>query len=186
MKTTRNKTAGGGRSTSPAASKLPTRKAIRRTRPTHKRIYLPALGNTRELGPMRRTHTKPPSKNKRMIHSARIEASENPPELGADSYQASACSQTQPRLTSLNPAKVMELIHELSDLRTELAPQVPTSIPTGQRHFVTPEPLWDVSIEVRDDGRVLMIRHPGIGWLGFILPQADCDRLAKKLTGKLK
>ena len=96
-----------------------------------------------------------------------------------------AYSQTQPRLTSLNPTKVMELIHELSDLREALAPQVSTSIPAGQRHFATPEPLWEISAEVREDGRVLLIRHPGLGWLGFIIPHNDCERLAEKLTGDL-
>jgi hypothetical protein len=93
-----------------------------------------------------------------------------------------AYSQTQPRLTSLNPTKVMELIHELSDLRVALAPQVATSMPAGQRLFVTPEPIWEVSGEVRADGKVLLIRHPGLGWLGFIIPHDDCERLAEKLT----
>jgi hypothetical protein len=47
---------------------------------------------------------------------------------------------------------------------------------------VTPEPIWEVSDEVRKDGKVLLIRHPGLGWLGFIIPLDDCKRLAKKLT----
>jgi hypothetical protein len=93
--------------------------------------------------------------------------------------------KTQPRLTSLNPGKVMELIRELSDLREALAPQVSTTIPAGQRHLVTPEPLWEISAEAREDGKVLLIRHPGLGWLGFIIPHKDCERLAEKLTGDL-
>lgn len=112
----------------------------------------------------------------------------NPPATNknrCESNQANAYSQIQPRMTSLDPTKVTELIHELSDLRETLAPQVPNSIPAGKRLFVTPEPLWEISGEARDDGKVLLIRHPGIGWLGFIIPHDDCKRLAKKLTGKL-
>jgi hypothetical protein len=101
----------------------------------------------------------------------------------SESSQASAGSQRRSRFTSLNPAKIEQLIGDLSDLRMLLAPDVSPSILRDQRLFVTPEPIWDVSAEVRADGRVLLFRHPGIGWLGFILPQADCDRLAKKLTG---
>lgn len=114
----------------------------------------------------------------------------NPPALGsprelvAQSYQESGNGQTCARLTSLNPAKVEEIIQELSDLREELAPQVAASIPAGKRMFCTPEPIWDVSGENRADGKALLIRHPGLGWIGFLIPHDDCKRLAKKLTGK--
>jgi hypothetical protein len=164
MKTMQNKTERGGRSTlrTPSNYGKHSRKPEQQAMPQLRR--------------------KPPSKNKLIA----LSAPGNPRETHADTYQASACSQTQPRLTSLNPIKVTELIQDLSDLRETLAPQVATSVAAGQRLFVTPEPLWEVSAEVREDGRVLLIRHPGLGWLGFILPQADCDRLAEKLTGELR
>ena len=178
MKTMRNRNSGGGRSISPIPSNYG--KAGYKTAQQSKR----------------RPQSKSSPKNKRSNRPA----PGNPRETGADSYQASARSQRrtsfgkgkasfgksptpqiQPRLTSLNPAKVADLIHELSDLRETLAPQVPTSIPAGQRHFVTPEPLWEISAEVREDGKVLLIRHPGLGWLGFIIPHDDCERLAGDL-----
>jgi hypothetical protein len=105
---------------------------------------------------------------------------------GAESNQAIADGQTWARQTPLDPAKVEEMIQQLSDLRETLAPQVAAAIQPGQRMFVTPEPIWDVSGEIRDDGKVLLIRHPGIGWIGFIVPHDDCRRLAKKLTGNAK
>jgi hypothetical protein len=117
------------------------------------------------------------STNKETAHSL-----EKPGELVARPYQESDNGQSWARLTFLNPAKVEEMIQELSDLREALAPQVSTTIAAGQRMFVTPEPIWKVSDEVREDGKVLLIRHPGIGWLGFIIPHDDCKRLAKKLT----
>jgi hypothetical protein len=83
------------------------------------------------------------------------------------------------------PARIEEIIQELSDFRETLAPEVESYLPNGKRLFVTPEPVWEVSDEVREDGKVLLIRHPGLGWLGFIIPHDDCKRLAKKLTGKL-
>lgn len=160
MKTTRNKTASGGRSTLPVANRLPTRKPQGRKPPISR---------------------KSPSQNQRI----NLPALGNPRELVAQSYQETGSGETLARFTSLNPAKLEEMIQELSDLREALAPQVSSSIPAGKRLFVTPEPSWEISGEARDDGKVLLIRHPGIGWLGFIIPHDDCKRLAKKLTGKL-
>ena len=107
------------------------------------------------------------------------------PVTRGESNQACTCSQTQPRMTSLNPVKMTDLIQDLSDLRETLAPQVPATITAGQRLFATPEPLWEISAEVRADGKVLLVRHPGLGWLGFIIPHDDCERLAGELTGEL-
>jgi hypothetical protein len=137
-------------------------------------------------------HKTPPRSKSRASTAAQSQSrqiigpSGNPGETGIDFYQLGASSQTCARLTSLDPAKIEQMIQDLSDLREELAPQVPSSVPPGKRLFVTPEPIWKVSAEVREDGRVLLIRHPGLGWLGFIIPQADCDRLAEKLTGVLR
>jgi hypothetical protein len=155
----KNKSAPGRQSTSrkPSNSEKYCRKASRRTKS--------------------QTRGKFRSTNKETTHSL-----ENPGELVAQPYQESDNGQSWARLTSLNPAKVEEMIRELADLREALAPQVTTTIVPGQRLFVTPEPLWKVSDEVREDGKVLLIRHPGIGWLGFIIPHDDCKRLAKKLT----
>lgn len=91
-------------------------------------------------------------------------------------------SQTFARLTSLDPGNLEKPIEDLSDLRASLTPEVASTIPTGKRLFVTPEPNWDISAEKRKDGKVLLFRHPGIGWLGFIIPHKECERLAKKLT----
>jgi len=163
MKTTRNKTAGGARSTS--------RKPTNSGKDGHK---TPPRSKSR-------ASTKAQLKNRPTIP----QSLGNLGELVAQSYQESGTGQTWARHTSLNPAKVEEMIQELSDLREVLAPQVPDSIPAGKRMFCTPEPLWKISDEVRDDGKALAIRHPGIGWIGFIIPHDDCRRLAKKLTGKL-
>jgi hypothetical protein len=128
------------------------------------------------------TMTSMPTKTKNHLSKRRLPKGQI--KRGAESNQAIADGQTSARFTSLNPAQLEAMIQELSDLREALAPQVPASIAGGQRMFVTPEPIWDVSGEIRDDGKVLLLRHPGIGWLGFIIPHDDCRRLAKKLTGK--
>jgi hypothetical protein len=156
MKTTRSKTAGGVRSTSSA--------------PNNSGKHSRKAG----LQTKRRTRPRGQSKNKGI----------NQP--SGHSVETDDASLAHQRPISDRAAKIEEIIQDLSDLREAFAPQVPTSIPAGKRLFVTPEPIWKISAEVRADGRVLLIRHPGMGWLGFIIPHNECERLAKKLTGDLE
>jgi hypothetical protein len=154
----KNKTQRGQRST----SKAPTNSEMR-------------------LCKIERLSTRP---TRRKFPLSRSPASKTSSELVAQSYQETGIGQTLARLTSLNPAKLEEMIQDLSDLRETLAPQVAATIPAGKRFSVTPEPIWEISGEARPDGRVLMIQHPGIGWLGFLIPHDDCKRLARKLTAR--
>jgi hypothetical protein len=138
-------------------------------------------------------HKNPPRSKLRASTRAQLKnkptiprSSENPGIISAESNHAiAAAGQTRALFTSLDPSKVEEMIQDLSDLRVALAPQVRDTIPNGKFLDAIPGPLWKISGEDREDGKVLVIRHPGIGWLGFIIPHLDCKLLAEKLTNEI-
>ena len=80
---------------------------------------------------------------------------------------------------NLSADETERLIDELAKFRRKMKPEVPRQIPNGQRDGMPVDPIWLVQQFV--DQRVLGIRHPGIGWLLFLLPEAE----AKKLGGAL-
>ena len=86
----------------------------------------------------------------------------------------------------LSALKIDDLIQQLADLRETLAPQIPMSPTPLAKFMALPVPEWHVSQELREDGRSLFIRHPGLGWLAFLIPHQDCARLAKHLTRPIK
>jgi hypothetical protein len=163
VKTICNKTTAGGRSIS--------QKPSNSGKPGHKNPPRSKL----------RSSTTVHLKNRPTISRS----SENPGIISTESNQAIAAGRTWARFSSLNSSKVEEMIQDLSDLRAALAPQVPDTIPNGTYLAATPGPLWKISEEVREEGKVLVIRHPGIGWLGFIIPHLDCKLLAEKLTNEI-
>ena len=72
------------------------------------------------------------------------------------------------------------LIHHLAANRAGLIDQVPRELDPGTRLNPIVDPVWRAQPD--DDGGVLLaIRHPGLGWLSFVLPQAECKNMAKYL-----
>jgi hypothetical protein len=68
--------------------------------------------------------------------------------------------------------------------RRMITPAVPNEFPEGGRYEVIRDPAWRVGLDV-DGQAVLRIRHPGLGWLNFIIPRDgarnECANLAKAL-----
>ncbi|MFM9926886.1 hypothetical protein VLK31_28135 [Variovorax sp. H27-G14] len=75
---------------------------------------------------------------------------------------------------AISPAESVDrLIRVLAETRKSLEPTVPKALPLiikqpPQVH----SPAWQWSMEA-DGSLVLNLRHPGLGWLGFRLPDAE-------------
>ena len=77
-------------------------------------------------------------------------------------------------LTALSAAQLDDLITAAAKRRAELAPAHDLQPPPQCEAIVTP--AWHTT--PMPDGVLFMLRHPGLGWLGFALPHAHRVHLA--------
>src|SRR5438105_3376884 len=80
---------------------------------------------------------------------------------------------------NLSADETERLIGELAKLRRNMKPEVSRQIPDGQRDGMPEDPIWMVQKFVEQ--KVLGLRHPGIGWLLFLLPDAEAKKLGHAL-----
>jgi hypothetical protein len=85
----------------------------------------------------------------------------------------------------LNAEGVERLIMHLAGLRARLNPEVPRFLPAQAPAGGSPDPMSMVYDRADLSGKVLAIRHDGLGWLSFIYGAATASRLAGRLTARL-
>jgi hypothetical protein len=73
------------------------------------------------------------------------------------------------------------LIAKLAAARAGLAEPVPDTLDPEAQLEVTEYPSWWV-FDPDAKGRTLALRHPGLGWLGFLLGQDDATEIAGWLS----
>lgn len=76
-------------------------------------------------------------------------------------------------------------IHLLAAIREGMNDPIPQTLDPNPRLPVVRQPNWLV-FEPTAQGRVLALRHPGFGWMAFLLPEAHAIGLAKLLLPSLK
>jgi hypothetical protein len=79
---------------------------------------------------------------------------------------------------TFDAAELENLIHNLATVRAQMLETVPPDLDVGSRLSVVEHPAWKVPAKgtVQTGKAVLALRHPGMGWLGFLL---EADRLSK-------
>ena len=73
----------------------------------------------------------------------------------------------------------------LADLRSRLSEPVPAALDPGSRLVVQVDPAWRTrppAAGAERDGILLVLRHRGLGWLGFLLPRAKAAALGRSLV----
>ncbi len=77
---------------------------------------------------------------------------------------------------------VDELIRVLAEIRAEMSPAVSEEPPPP--HEVEPlhDPRYATQLHPFSGGTVLEFRHPALGWLEFVLPSLERDRIARSLA----
>jgi hypothetical protein len=76
-------------------------------------------------------------------------------------------------ISKLSAAELDELIAKAAERRASLRQQ-PTERPVGQIQVII-NPGWYT--EQNEGGSLFQIFHPGFGWLNFVLPPTDRNRL---------
>jgi hypothetical protein len=84
---------------------------------------------------------------------------------------------------TLDAAQLERLIHRLAECRANLADEVPREyVRLEQSAGIVIDPTWSVLAEADESNKVLALRHPGLGWLPFILPVHQQTTIAKVLS----
>jgi hypothetical protein len=81
---------------------------------------------------------------------------------------------------NLSAEEVERLIRELAKFRKTMVPEVPRKPADGTYEDSEVDPILGVQPVV--DHKALMVRHPGIGWLLFLLPENEAQKLGQHLV----
>jgi hypothetical protein len=80
------------------------------------------------------------------------------------------------------PEQLSDHISELAALRAQLLPLVRMDPPKAEgMPNVANDPPWLAAYDEMNDRTALLVRHPGIGWIGYSLSMASSVRLSDRL-----
>ncbi|RQV01080.1 hypothetical protein [Burkholderia cenocepacia] len=82
----------------------------------------------------------------------------------------------------LQAETIEKLIATLSSMREAMHPPVPMDPPIGAQVQAQLDPRFWTELNHMVSASMLMLRHPGFGWLAFVLPPTS----AEQLTGYLQ
>jgi hypothetical protein len=85
----------------------------------------------------------------------------------------------------LDPSTAEQHIHDLGKARAALSEPVIPSLEIHSRLEAVIDPGWVIPAERLPQGKVLCLRHPGFGWLSFVLPDKEAAAIAEWLTRDL-
>jgi hypothetical protein len=86
--------------------------------------------------------------------------------------------------TALGAMDIDSLIGGLAHFRASMTPEVARQPPQGQNASGPSDPLFAVYDVPVLPGKYVAIRHPGIGWLSFLFPKAEAEKLGKALLAE--
>lgn len=73
-----------------------------------------------------------------------------------------------------------QLIQSLAQVRAVMAEPVAPDLDPGSRIAAIHDPAWRIR-PMPPQGVLLVLRHPGLGWLGNLLPQKEARALGQAL-----
>jgi hypothetical protein len=77
----------------------------------------------------------------------------------------------------LDVADIDLLIERLGQIRSGLSPALPQEPSRTHNYVIEIDPCWYLDKNPLFDGVVLLLRHTGLGWAGFAIPQSSLERL---------
>jgi len=78
---------------------------------------------------------------------------------------------------------VEALLLSIAEVRSSLREQVIPELEPKFRIATVEEPAWRISNPTPDGRRMLALRHPGFGWLGFLLDRDRANAISRGLSG---
>lgn len=84
----------------------------------------------------------------------------------------------------LDAPTVHDLIRNLAKCRAALLETIAVELDPGARIEVTQSPAWRIPDKHSGSfGTVLALRHPGMGWLGFVIEPERAQQIGQALIG---
>ncbi|MEM5373241.1 hypothetical protein V4C53_45860 [Paraburkholderia azotifigens] len=82
-----------------------------------------------------------------------------------------------------NAKQLSKLIETLGRVRLNMLPEIDTAPPDlNQKLESVAFPPWQISLETMTDGILLHLRHPGFGWLAFVINGDDLISLRDTIS----
>jgi len=66
-----------------------------------------------------------------------------------------------------------------------MIPEVERDCALGQKCNALGDPIWRTEPELMEGNSLLHVRHPGLGWLHFLIPKTEAEKLAGFLQAQV-
>lgn len=76
---------------------------------------------------------------------------------------------------------VDDMLRNLGEFRAVMAPEIVKSHPLGQKIAAIPDPAWASEPDAMFGQSLLHLRDPRYGWLHYLLPRSEADKLGQIL-----
>lgn len=87
---------------------------------------------------------------------------------------------------SMDAADLDQLIHKLAAARALLTDTVPLQLEPVAKVEAVRDPCWRVNQPIEGGYRPLILRHPGLGWIGYALSERSATEMVEQLTAQPK
>jgi hypothetical protein len=78
-----------------------------------------------------------------------------------------------------------KVAHDIGRHRAGLKDEVTPELDPNSRLAAIVNPGWKIPGYKLQEGRILALRHPGLGWVSFVIPEDQAERIADWLTKDL-
>lgn len=106
--------------------------------------------------------------------------------LSQDQTSVSIEWQADVQNVNLGAAELDLLIAKLARLRAEIEPTHRAHFIPGQRVAAIPKPHWYTEPDILSGDTLIHLRHPGFGWLSFLIPASDAVRMADYIQAQVE
>lgn len=83
---------------------------------------------------------------------------------------------------TLDLADVEALIAGLAQLRMAMTPEIVREVPESAHRTGVLGPPWAVARHPSAKEKTLFVRHPGFGWVTFVLPPEEAQKMGNALS----
>jgi hypothetical protein len=105
--------------------------------------------------------------------------------LSDDRKTVTAIFPTEPPVSLSMDARGLDgLLRNLAEVREAMAEQHPLDFALGQKVSALHNPRWVTEPDLMNWDSLVHLRHPGYGWLHFLIPKAEAAKLAGSLQAQ--
>lgn len=78
---------------------------------------------------------------------------------------------------ALTTEQVDSMIASMAKQREQMGPPISVAIPVGRQVRGVLNPRYRIGSHAKTGGTTLVLRHPGLGWLGYFFPRPETERI---------